>query len=752
MDLISNQTFRLLQDSSVGAYPAGIYRVIFNEPAIGQTVCVCIQPSESVKTQRGGRQKMANKKTTRKKAPPPLIGELIWMERDDLKRLHDQKLLITIEIEREPVYFPSLEPMKDEITYQRRNHTMAVFLNFEKLKEGILVHHGLGGLVREAMASTGVCRTYVYKQWSTLCRLGISDISLLPRRDRCGAPNVSRPCDPNGRKKPGHKTRAQVLAREHGMDLPPKQPGMSSEWRIAIIAADNAIKTPVKPAMPQRYKRIMDSAFVKRYRYENDLLVAIDLKKGEYPNRQQVKRVLEVDVPRLERLRQKTTLGHFERAMRGMKGRNWEGVAGPGHTWAIDSTVADIYLRSSLNRAWIVGRPIVYIVVDVWSTAVVGFYVCLTGPSWNTAKISLFNSVADPALLGEMWGYQPILSLNPAPTMCYQLMCDRGEYLSKGASLTAIQLIPSMAYAPPYRPDLKGLVEVLHRIEKDAQFLFLPGAMDYRRAEYDLRRSHPEESAFTVREYVQYLHILFGEYNLTANRLHRVDAHMVAAGVFPSPAGLWRWGHEMGIGVRRAIPQADLITTLLQPDIARVGRSSVVFAGNDYQSDIVKAEQWTTIARNDRSWEIPIHYYPGPVGRIWTPNTNGEGLLELQISDQAKTSKEVTFDELRDAIAFSKLNREDIAHQRLLQQLEGLKRTQILKQNAIQLTSEAIAREHGERPTMTEARILETALATGSRGSEAQATEKLRDETMENYEKLMHDILSAGNDEGEDHV
>lgn len=536
------------------------------------------------------------------------------------------------------------------------------------------------------------------------------------------------------------------------MDLPPKQPGMSSEWRIAIIAADNAIKTPVKPAMPQRYKRIMDSAFVKRYRYENEILVEIDLKKGDYPNPQQVKRVLEVEVPRLERLLQKTTIGHFKRAMRGMRGRNWEGVAGPGHTWAIDSTVADIYLRSSLNRAWIVGRPIVYIVVDVWSTAVVGFYVCLTGPSWNTAKISLFNSVADPALLGEMWGYQPILSLNPAPTMCYQLMCDRGEYLSKGASLTAIQLIPSMAYAPPYRPDLKGLVEVLHRIEKDAQFLFLPGAMDYRRAEYDLRRSHPEESAFTVREYVQYLHILFGEYNLTANRSHRVDAHMVAAGVFPSPAGLWRWGHEMGIGVRRAIPQADLITTLLQPDIARVGRSSVVFAGNDYQSDIVKAEQWTAIARNDRSWKIPIHYYPGPVGRIWTPNTNGEGLLELQISDQAKTSKEVTFDELRDAIAFSKLNREDIAHQRLLQQLEGLKRTQTLKNNAIQLTSEAMAREHGERPTMTEARILEAASATGSRGSEVQTTEKLRDEVMENYEKLMHDILSAGNDEGEDHV
>ena len=35
--------------------------------------------------------------------------------------------------------------------------------------------------------------------------------------------------------------------------------------------------------------------------------------------------------------------------------------------------------------------------VDIWSTAVVGFCVRLTGPNWNTAKVSLFNAAADPA-------------------------------------------------------------------------------------------------------------------------------------------------------------------------------------------------------------------------------------------------------------------------------------------------------------------------------------------------------------------
>lgn len=751
MELMSNQVFRLLHDKDSGAYPTGIYRVIFDEAAINKTVCVCIQLADAEKIPRGGRQKLGKTKNPRKKTPAPLIGELLWMERDYLERLEANKLLITVEIEREPIYFIPLESPKNQKIFLQRCRAMVGFLDLNKMKESILVHEGLGGLVREAMAAGAVCRAYVYKQWSTLCRLGLSEISLLPRRDRCGAPNISRPCDPGGRKKAGRKTRTQRVAKKaSGVDLPPKQPGMSTEWRAAIVAADNQIKTPVKPAMPKRCTLILESAFVKKYRPENEVLVPVDPKLGEYPNNQQIRRVLEVEIPRLKRLLQKTTLGHFKRSHRGLVARNWKGVPGPGHTWAIDSTVGDIYLRSSLNRAWIVGRPIVYIIVDVWSTAIVGFHVCLTGPSWNTAKISLFNSVCKPELLGELWGYEPILSLNPAPTMCYKLMCDRGEYLSKAASLTAVELIPCISYAPPYRPDLKGLVEVLHRIEKDAQFMFLPGAMDHRRAEFDLRKSHPDESAMTVREYVQYLHLTFSEYNLTADRKHRVDAHMAAAGVFPSPAGLWRWGHEMGIGVQRAIPQADLITTLLTPGTAKVGRSSVVFAGNDYQSKTIQAEEWTTTSRNFGVESIPIHYYPGPVGRIWTPNTNGKGLMELQISDQAKTSAEVTFDELSDSIANVQMQYAEVAHQNSLYALQTLRKVQALRNNAVELTRESMAKDQGITPTMTEARAVEVACTSSPRGSEAQTAELLRDEAMEAHEEMMRAMLNAGDQQEED--
>ena len=255
----------------------------------------------------------------------------------------------------------------------------------------------------------------------------------------------------------------------------------------------------------------------------------------------------------------------------------------------------------------------------------------------------------------------------------------------------------------------------------------------------------------TVRAYVQYLHEIFGDYNLNADRSNRLDAHMAAAGVFPSPAGLWRWGHEMGVGLRRSIPQADLITTLLQPDTARVGRSSVVFAGNDYQSDIIEAEQWTTRARNRTGWDLPIHRYPGSVGRIWTPHTAKTGLLELRISDQAKTSEEATFDELMDVLQYKRMQRSDINHTRTVRGLQSLRRTSALIQNEKRLTDEAIARDRGERPTMTDARIMEVAAGSGTNTSEFKTTEMLRDEAMEAYENMMRDILHSEDDKDGNH-
>jgi putative transposase len=286
-------------------------------------------------------------------------------------------------------------------------------------------------------------------------------------------------------------------------------------------------------------------------------------------------------------------------------------------------------------------------------------------------------------------------------------LCDRGEYLSAAHKMTAIERLPMTSYTPPYRGDLKGSVEVLHRIAKDAQFLFIPGAMDFRRKELELRRVDPKKSVFTLREYVSYLYEVFTHYNLTANRESRVDAYMTASGVDPTPAGLWRWGHEAGIGFRRATDPSDLISDLLPADTASVRQDAVRFFQCDYTSPEVQTLEWTTSARNLGSWRIPAHYYPGSMAHIWTPHPSGTEMMQLSISDQARAALDMSTDEWADVRALSCVQRSGQQDARNRYAVQAVQRMEELKNVAERLTRQAIKEATQSPPNMSEARAME---------------------------------------------
>lgn len=734
MDLSHNTAFRILSGAD-----AGIYRVVLDEIQINKVAVVRLDPPEETRKAKGGRRRLEKTKTPRKKERPPMLGTILWKDRNDLLSLKEGEEINVIEVEQENYILSE----SDKELYEYRKKAMAPFLSFDHFREMILIHQGFGGLVNEVVA-TGSSESFVRNNLSQLCRYGFDETSLRPTRSlNCGAPGKARPCDPGGRKKPGRKTNKQRIARAHGLFLESEQPGTSSLWRSAIIAADKRIPTP-KPDMPERVQMIVDSAFVKRFRQEDGKLVLINPKLGEYPNARQIKRVLEKSIPKLQRLLERTTKGHFKRSLRGLIARSWKGVVGPGHTWAIDSSIADVYLRSSVNRAWIIGRPVVYIIVDVWSTAIVGFYVCVGGPSWDMAKVALFSAVANPQLLGSLWGYEVTPSLFPAPSMCAVLLCDRGEYLSQGAKATGAKLIPDLSYTPPYRPDLKGLVEVLHRIEKDRQYYFVPGAIDQRREEYDLRRFDVREAVLTIPEYVAFLHETFSTYNLTAPRDDRLDVFMRTAGVFPSPSGLWRYGHEVGVGVRRHLSDVKLITELLPSDQGTVTRQGVKFLGMEYSSPEIEEREWTARARNSSVWDIQAHYFPGSESRIWTPDPAAAGLLELQLSDHSVASPELTFQEFMDAFMVGKINSQENAHIKLMMALESRRKLEALIKRAQELTAEAVAKAAGKSPSMSEARAFEGAkFAAPNAAPESPDTSD--DPIQSAYQDMMGSMFAAMN-------
>lgn len=740
MELMHNQVVAILSVDDNEA----LYRVLLDEPLFNQTVLVRIDGGIEDERHRGGRKKIAAKKRLNQKPPTPLAGTFIWRDRDELLSLWDSHKIRVVTLTPEARYL--IDSSAPDEKYELRAKAMAAFLDYSRFRDEIIAYKGIGRLVKEAMTLSGFSRSQIYQLFSLLCRYGFVETSLKTRFDRCGAPGVRRPCDPGGRKKAGRKTLEQRIALQFGHEEPNTQPGMSTDWRRRILAADSTIKKP-KPDMPTRCKLIVRRAFVIDYKAENGEITHVKPEIGTYPNDAQIRRVLEEDIPKLQRLAEQTTEAHFARTKRGLVGKSWMGVSGPGHTWAIDSTVGKIYLRSSINRTWILGRPIVYVVVDVWSTAIVGFYVCLAGPSWPMAKVALFNAAADPALVAGLWGYVPMISLSPTPTMPLVIFGDRGEYLSMGGQQTGAELKFSLKYSAPYRPDMKGIVEVPHRITKDAQYFFVPGAVDARRKEYEQRQFRPNRAVFTLPEYVAYLYMLYTDYNLNANRKDRLDAHMMAQGVKASPAGLWRWGHQVGIGVRRFVPEGELIRTLLPNTEVKVTRDGVKFAGMQYTSDVINTLDWPAHARNFGSWDASAFYYPGSVSRIWLPNAGGHGMMDLSLSDYSTASPECTLDEVLDAFQYSVLQRRKEEHDRTMSSIEIQMRMESLIAEAQAKTSIALEDDNGPKPTITEARQMEYAASTSQLSVQVPKHDKYSSEAMDRYDDMMQRLLQEANTE-----
>lgn len=647
-----------------------------------------------------------------------------------LVNIQPQKALLRL-----PEDFNDVERKK----WTQRRMVAEPFLDHAKLCDSLARTGGIGPLVREAVSTTGCSRATAYRIWNLLCENGFDTSSLNLRYQECGAPGVPRPVG-TGRKKAGAKSAAERLGSEGHR----QQTGVTEADRVKFLHFYKKLKNPLLTDVAL-YDEIIKQAYVTEYRQAGSERVPVIPPQGSFPNYRQYRHIIDTGLKRIERIMKRTTLGHFARNMRGLVGRAYDNVAGPGHAYAIDSTVGDIHLRSSVNRAWPTGRPVVYVVVDIWSTAVVGFYVCLNGPSWTTAKLALFSAFSEPAFLADLWGYEHLDVLSPRPGVPHTVISDRGEYLSAGAREDCKQLGINLSINPAYRPDLKGLVEVLHRIAKDQQIRFLPGAIDARKKELELR-TDARESVLTLREYVQFLHTTFAHYNLFADRSHRMTAEMIAAGIDPSPAGLWSFGYDAAVGYQKHLSKDRLITGLLPRQKAASRRDGIFFESSEYKSDIAQTQEWSALARNFGSIDKTAYHFPGSMGQFWWPNPHG-GLHEFKLKENARVTAEVTLEEWRDVVMYETTKNSDRQYRRLTAAISMMEKQSALKARAVELTKQADAAHIGEKPNIRETRMLSSEdLGFQQFKSNATDTPPIADENA-SYEALMDDIFASLNRE-----
>lgn len=117
--------------------------------------------------------------------------------------------------------------------------------------------------------------------------------------------------------------------------------------------------------------------------------------KSELPTIRQLRYFLETEFSDKQKLIPRISLTKYQQNYREILGSSTFETFGPGSRFQIDATVADVYVVSEYNAEWIIGRPIIYFVVDVYSRMIVGIYVGLEGPSWMGGMMAIANTVMD---------------------------------------------------------------------------------------------------------------------------------------------------------------------------------------------------------------------------------------------------------------------------------------------------------------------------------------------------------------------
>lgn len=683
-------TFNSVIRISGGAYP-GDYRVIVQNPRLSVVVLFRL-PSQ------GSSDHPAE-------VPP---GQCI-LEREELVKLFNIGAVKQLDIGPDRAVDSPSASGSMNVWVRKRVSAMKNCFDGRYIEKMFITGGGTAAIIREARAVVPASRSVLYEWWLLLCIYGFTQSSLQTSYCRSGAPGTRRHWgmgslsagsadEISPRKKPGRRSTDDLECFSRG-EVPTPLKGWTQEQERLLKARFKLINTP-RARFSKVYPKLIEEVF------------GATPEIGSFPNLRAAYRIIRNDLGDAALRRSRTTANHYEVNCRGLIGRSYNGAAGPGARFGIDATVGDIYLVSSVNSQWIVGRPIVYLVVDVWSTAVVGFHVCLEGPSWKTASVALFSTFAGYTEVSDAWGFKYDAGLYPEPGVCGHLVTDRGEVFSALAHKAALSIGWTHSVMPSYRPDLKGWLEVLHRIIKDRVYSFTPGAMNARRKEKELQ-GDKRESVLTLRQYAQIIAIEIERYNQNANRRKRLTSSMVAAGIRPSPAGLWSFGHQVGLGYIKQVERSQLIRELLP-----TFELNVTTAGPHVRDLLFTGERsfirsMTEHARNMGAFAKIVHAHPSSIGRIWMPQERNQ-LAELFLSASANAPPEVTFDEHADVYVQRQVTIGRDSHDALLRDIQFDRRAkQVVNEATLKKEADAWRVTAADVPNIREARRQELALQSG---------------------------------------
>ena len=473
-----------------------------------------------------------------------------------------------------------------------------------------------GKLIQAALKKTGSTKKHIYCCLRRYWQGGMTINALLPRYHLCGGKGQNKKAGTAKRGKPRKLTQ-----------LKNAPPGINIDEKAAKKLKDGYRlfyeKQPQDGGVTKHkaYELTLKKYFLSGYEFCGDTMLPVLPPAWDLPSYKQFTYWAEKNSTPKDSLRRRQGERNYNLKSRALLGDSTQMAFGPGSQFQIDSTIADVWIVSSLDRKRRLGRPVVYLVVDTFSHMIVGFHAGLEAASFFSAGLALENASLDKPIYCEQFGI-PIASEEwPCSGLPESILADRGEMEGYSASNLVQSLGIRVANTAPYRADLKGIVERTFRSMNDILIHDLPGAVrkPKERGERDARL----DATLTLREFR--ILMLRAILQLNSRRIegYRLQRDMITDGVQPRPAALWTWGIINRSGHLRTADPDVIRANMLPGEKATVTGRGIKFRGLYFSCDRAIKEGWFEQARSKKSWRIDVAYDPRTVDKVFLRTSDG---------------------------------------------------------------------------------------------------------------------------------
>ena len=490
----------------------------------------------------------------------------------------------------------------------RRDRAWNLIRNVVTIEPDIYIHSRRAELLRRVETASGVKMNNLYGYLGKYWKSGFQRNALAPDYSSCGGARTASSLENRVGKRKRAGANGKVLVEQDYQNF---QAAISSYYQ-----KDNGY------TLKQTYERMLAKYYVRPASDPDS--APITLTADEKPSFGQFYYWHRHHGDAVEDARSREGEHNFVLKHRAITGKTETTLCGPGDSYQIDATIGDFYLVRKNDRSLLVGRPVIVFVKDAWSRMVTGMSVTLENSSCGVWKEALFNTASPKADYCRRFGIEINETQWPCQALPVSITTDNGEFAVKAVDEIVRTLGITVENCPPYRGDLKGIIERTFNTYQLALKPFIPGYVDKdagERGARDYRKSSCLDfetfTAILIKTVLYYNnHHYMKDYQRTADMQKR--------NIPAIPLHLWNYGISHMSGTLRKVSPNDCIDVLLQKGEACVTGKGIRFNSLFYTCETAVTEKWFERARVSGTYTIPVRYSSLSCERIYFKGREGE--------------------------------------------------------------------------------------------------------------------------------